>query len=337
MDFDEVHGRARQDAARRTRICRWWRSAIRTRATPSRPINDDVDEVEKILPKAFAGKLKTYQVEVTDVKPMPGDRRRAGRAIAALARNGCLPSLPLPLSYVTLLQAAPTPDDAAASDADDRACGDADGDADRSRAAAADARRDRRRRRQPTTPAPNRGNDAGDDRRRRTAAGTPTADQPTAATAADDGANPFAGGDLGHDQVLATSSRRRGDTSPAASATTRSSNCSTTPSRPTGHEGVAYRDLQPRLPRAAASAAFTEWDVKLALPEAEAQKVLDRHRSATEQPARVPAVEQDRRPRRRRGWRPTPSRRSSSASPASLATSGSGSTASSTASRPSWR
>lgn len=79
-------------------------------------INDNVEEVEQILTDAFGDKLKTYRVDVEEVKPIdpseqasisPDKSLRGFQAITALS----------PFSYVSLLQEPATTEEAASEEA----------------------------------------------------------------------------------------------------------------------------------------------------------------------------------------------------------------------------
>ena len=68
-------------------------------------INDNVVEVEKILAKAFPGKLQTYHVEVRDIAPIPAAEQASTRGADWLDPwRQRLIALPSPANYVALLQ-----------------------------------------------------------------------------------------------------------------------------------------------------------------------------------------------------------------------------------------
>jgi SecD/SecF fusion protein len=69
-------------------------------------INDDVEQVEVILQKAFGDKLERYHVEVDNVKPIPAGGESVGAADMLRSLDRGWPVLPSPLSYVSLLRRA---------------------------------------------------------------------------------------------------------------------------------------------------------------------------------------------------------------------------------------
>jgi len=89
-------------------------------------MNQDVEEVEKILKEKFGDKLRTYHVDVSDVSTIPGELNTGDNARVGAPR---LPALwgpqPWALSVATLLQPAPAepppsePSDGAQAPADD--------------------------------------------------------------------------------------------------------------------------------------------------------------------------------------------------------------------------
>jgi SecD/SecF fusion protein len=68
-------------------------------------INPDVDEVENIITKAFGYKLKTYRVDIENVKAIPGGTESVGAIDRWRTFNRGFSSLPV--SYLTLLQEQP--------------------------------------------------------------------------------------------------------------------------------------------------------------------------------------------------------------------------------------
>ncbi len=225
-------------------------------------VNDDVAGVEKILTEAFAGKLKTYEVEVIDAKAIP-----ATGAVGALERP--IPGLrwwataSLPMSQISLLQVAPatdeteTPADAApAGDAADEVATDV------------------------TPPATEEGDPAVDDAEEDQPATDAAAPADGAADAATEAApaavDPFAGGTtatIRFGEVAQT--QAEGESTPVGGVSySAMEQLLLDALKASGFEGAAYQIANPGYTTATAR-NFPEWTVKIALPQADAQKVFE--------------------------------------------------------------
>jgi SecD/SecF fusion protein len=221
-------------------------------------IDDNIQEVEDIIAKAFAGKLQTYEVTVSDYQDLPpgGATGWLPSRRAAMAWNG----LPLPLGYASLLQAPPQ--DGAA--ADDETASNETPATDAANGGAAESA-------EPSTDdsaAP--AEDAAD-------AAEPAGAAATGGQAGDENPAPetgsFAAGGTSAKMTFAsgTSSDDSGFTGGVSYDTLQQ--LLTDALQAAGHENVAYELTNSEF-EAGTSRSFTEWQVKVALPLAETQKVL---------------------------------------------------------------
>jgi SecD/SecF fusion protein len=219
-------------------------------------INDNVTQVEGILKDAFAGKLKTYDVEISDVEPI-APASGVGLMLPRPWQHRVLPGvpgMPGPLAYATLLQAPA--DEPEEEPADQPAAEEPVTDATETESAAEPA--------QPSADA------------------TAPAAATTPAEAGDDGTAPAA-------TTLAGSPFAEGGTSATIRFATTGLTSESDPTsglsynalqqllseklKEAGHEGVAFEVSNAEYTRGTAR-SFDEWDVKIALPEAEAQRML---------------------------------------------------------------
>jgi SecD/SecF fusion protein len=217
-------------------------------------IDDDVKDVENILKETFAGKLRTYDVEVLDVMPI-APTGSVGQ-MSPIWRHRQLPgalAMPGPFGLAALLQA---PADDEASVADEAASTDTASPADG--AAADDDEEDVADATAPAAESPPAEADAetAGATAERLAAGSPFADGGTSATIR------FAQTGLPSD----------GDATSGLSYNALHQLLSEA-LKDAGHEGVAFEITNADYTRGTAR-SFDEWTVRIALPETDAQQVL---------------------------------------------------------------
>jgi SecD/SecF fusion protein len=232
-------------------------------------VNEDVEQVEQILTDAFKDKLKRYRAEVKDVAPAEPAQTSRLAPPGAPWRHG-LPALPSPLSLVTALQEQPADEaappaeeateandatDAASTPADEAAApaDDAPAEAPADQAAPADAES------APADPAKAPVDAAEDAAAPAEGAAEavesvdPLKSGTTAKVTFGSGDDDLAlAGGINHDALQAL----------VKDALTK-----------TGHPTTTYRLSNPDYDRGSIR-PFTEWDIQLALPEAEAKEVL---------------------------------------------------------------
>jgi SecD/SecF fusion protein len=237
-------------------------------------VNDDIADVQKIITEAFAGELETYQVEVTDAKaiaPTPGDLGWT----PAEGRLRTLGNLPAPLSYLTLLQAE-TADNA--KDAEEKEAEPA--------AAASNAESDDETVSDDTTSATEEAPaDADDSKATPEPPAGAQADAPASgAAAASDSADPaeevvspFAGGGTSATIKFSTPKQAGTGMDGLSSGVSYDSlqQMLIEAIKAEGYEDIAYEIGNPDYQTGSAR-NFEEWQVKLALPQADAEKVLGR-------------------------------------------------------------
>jgi SecD/SecF fusion protein len=240
-------------------------------------VNDDIADVQKIITEAFAGELETYQVEVTDAA-----------AIAPTGDVGLLPTrarlrafgdLPLPLSYLTLLQAAPA-EDSKADEAEPREDA-SDAEADDAKAEGDDAEA---KAEADTTEAVEPAGDAvsADDAEASNEAKADASDGGAAAASdsadpAEEVVNPFASG--GTSATIKFSTPKQAGTGMDGMSSGVSYDALQQllleAIKTEGFEDVAFEISNPDY-QSGSARNFEEWQVKLALPQADAEKVLGR-------------------------------------------------------------
>jgi SecD/SecF fusion protein len=222
-------------------------------------INDDVEAVEEIIAKAFGDKLETYQVSVENLQAIPASGSAVGATGQAPLFGRGLPLLPPPLSYVTLLQEA-SPAENAATDAGAADDADSAEQAEESPVAAdqssatANASPEATETTEPQT-------DAAEDQ--------PSESADAAASDAENGGR-FAGG---------TSATINFSVGSEAAADTGVSRDTLAQSLSDALEAAGHTDVDFTLTNSeyqeGSARTFKTWDVKIALPEAEARRVFD--------------------------------------------------------------
>jgi SecD/SecF fusion protein len=257
-------------------------------------INDDVEKVEEILTEAFDNKLETYQVRVEDIEPIPPAGESVGAVDIMRSWNGWL-VLPLPTSYVTLLQEQPTegattpesepaapPTGEAESTAADTETTPADAPAEVEPASSADTTAT-----EPpavdstTTDAPASTNEPP------AAADAPAGETApaSAAGASGDGADIYAGGTSA--RINFSIGSESGETAGVSHDTLAQLLRDTLDQA--GHAEVAFALSNPGYQEGSSSMrTFKEWDVKLALPETDARQVFDTLTATTNEQAMFP-------------------------------------------------
>jgi SecD/SecF fusion protein len=232
-------------------------------------VNDDIVDVQKIITEAFPGALETYQVEVTDTAPIAPTGDFGFMPLPAQPR--VLGSLPSPLSYLTLLQADDASEDS--EDADAAAAADAKGND-----ATADGEASA-----VTEPATEEVS-ADDSKAAPESSDEANADAAASATAASDSAdpaedviNPFAAGGTSATIKFSTPKQAGTGMDGMSSGVSYDSlqQMLIDAIKAEGHVDIAYEISNPNYQTGSAR-NFEEWQVKLALPPADAAKVLAR-------------------------------------------------------------
>jgi SecD/SecF fusion protein len=227
-------------------------------------VDDNVTEVEQVLADAFAGKLKTYEVSVTDLKAIPADAAGATGWLPPGGRARWWSDAPLPLSYVTMLQAPPADE----SPTNDAKADEAKGEAAKTEEAQAEDT--------PSSEEKEASGDTGGKDAKAPAEGAAKATETPAAAAAVTaaGEDTFAGG---ASATIKFGDVGGGDATDATSASGVSFGAMEQllldALKATGHEGAVYDISNPGHVGETAR-NFSEWNVKLALPLADAEKVF---------------------------------------------------------------
>jgi SecD/SecF fusion protein len=230
-------------------------------------VDDNVTKVERILSDAFAGKLKTYELDVSDVRPIAAD---AAEAVGSLEFERRLwLGMPPHLSYVSLLQAEPAQEEPAEAEEPAATEGDAPAEeavAESDVAAETDA-------------------DAPPEGTAETVAESEATEQEAESDAAETTASPAVEAESDAEPYTASATIKfggvgAGEQSDIATPTGGVSYSAMEQLviealKEAGHEGAAYLISNP-LYTTETARSFAEWNVKLALPVADAQKVLDR-------------------------------------------------------------
>jgi SecD/SecF fusion protein len=258
-------------------------------------INDDVEEVERVLTEAFGDKLETYQVKVDQLKPIPPAGEAVGAAEVWRSLNGGLP-LFSPVSYLALLQDAPAteaaeqpaatedavaptepaePTDAAPAEAEAMPPASGEDTPDQATAnndAAASA---------PANEEPPASDPAAPAEQPAATEGTVEPSSPnnsealgdaSASTDAISGSDPYAGGTSA--RINFSVGSESGQESGVSHDTLEQ--LLTDALQEAGHTQVAFSLSNPEYQEGSASMrTFQDWEVKIALPETEARKVFD--------------------------------------------------------------
>jgi SecD/SecF fusion protein len=237
-------------------------------------VDDNVREVEQILTDAFAGKLETYEISVSDPVAIPaesatgsiGPRRRALDAMLTLSA---------PIGLTSMLQAqedaaAIEETDTTAEPAADSAAPEEDDSQDSADAETESA--------EATPPADAPAADepaAGEAAAETDGDGTSSeaADAEASADSADESSSPFASGGSSATIKFASADDAEGGLAGGVSYPA-IEQLLLDALKGTGHDGVAYDISNPNYAVGTAR-NFDEWTIKLALPVAEAQQVLD--------------------------------------------------------------
>jgi len=223
-------------------------------------INDDVEAVENVLTKAFRDEVQTYNVEIEDVRALPGGSAPAVGSTDLLRFLPCgLAPAPTPFAYLTLLQAQPADEEAAPAETD----------APPAEAAAPPAE-------QPTETVPSEpaGNAAAAPSQSPATGTESTAASGDAASATGED-DPFVGG---------TSARLKfggGDEAEENLGVSHDTLAQLLRDEleNAGHGDVAFQLINPEYTEGSIR-SFPEWEVKIALPQAEAQPVLESLRAS---------------------------------------------------------
>ena len=276
MTFAEV-----MDVLQETKLAAANLSLVRVGETNTRytitTVNDNVDEVESILTDAFKDRLKTYRADVKAVTPTEASQTSL-RAPANQVWQRGLVGLPTPLSYLMLLQqetsdgqpaedAAPAETEAPAGEDASETDATATTDESASASAASDSAEPAATTAETTATDVPGGTEGPTTTAEDTPPAQPAAAEPGAASteAAEDIDNgttakvEFGGGGI---ESLG------GINHDALSMMVKDALAKT------GREGVAYRLTNPQYDRGSIR-AFKDWDIQLALPEAEAQQVFN--------------------------------------------------------------
>jgi SecD/SecF fusion protein len=225
-------------------------------------INDNVREVEGILKKAFAGKLRTYQVEVTNLQPI-APSETVGQMLPRIWQHRLLPGalgMPGPFAYATLLQ-APTSEERTDAEATTENGADASASAEApAEGEAAD----------PAQPSAEGGAAPVEE-----TGSTPAEAADSAADSAREAAagSPFAAGGTSATIRVASTGLSKDDEATGGVSYNALYQLLSEALKNAGHEGVAFEITNAEYTRGTAR-SFDEWNVKIALPQAEAQSVL---------------------------------------------------------------
>ena len=218
-------------------------------------INDNVDDVEKILTDAFGDKLKTYRVDVEEVKAIDASGQAS---IVPLRSLGLFQSLTLasPLSYVSLLQETPNAEDSSVDAENSAATPPAEGES-----VTAD----------PAPPADSPATASDDAEPAKPAADASATPDPAAATTAKaaEPTNPMAGGTSAE---LKFAADKEGDVSGVSHDTLEQMIKDALAKN--NHADAAYL-IESDEYREGSNRPLELWKVSLGLPAAEAQAVLD--------------------------------------------------------------
>lgn len=229
-------------------------------------INQDVEEVERMLAEAFGDRLQTYEVEVSEVGPIGEGETTDGESTSQSRwLPGGLLGVPLPLSYVTLLQqdgAEPAPAAAEETESAETAAAEpaAETPAEATPAAAVPAES------APAAEAPASAEPAG-------SAATP--DEPDAEE--DDAVGSVFTG--GTSAKLRFSGAAEGGAAEGVNHET-VSRLLTDALTSAGHKDAAFRISNPNH-RPGSIRPYQDWDVRLALPVDQANAVLDKLTATT--------------------------------------------------------
>ncbi|HYO25357.1 MAG TPA: protein translocase subunit SecF, partial [Lacipirellulaceae bacterium] len=231
-------------------------------------VDDNVTEVERILQETFGDKLETYEVEVTDVAAIAG-ADATGQLHSAPRGDSLLPPLPMPLGSLALLQApagdaAPAEQPATAAPEDGAApAGDANAGPDAASAAA------------PATGGTTTAGDAASTPAATGDAPEPAAGAASAGDAAAGVADPFAGGGTSATVRFRSTTGQEGVDMAGGVTFDTMEQLLSRALKAEGREGVAFEISNPGYKRGTVR-NFPEWQIKVALPEAESRAVLAR-------------------------------------------------------------
>ncbi|HEX6963638.1 MAG TPA: protein translocase subunit SecD [Lacipirellula sp.] len=253
-------------------------------------INDNVEAVEDILAKAFAGKLETYQVAVEDVQSIPATGEAVGSADMLRQLRRGLPSLPTPMSYLALLQETPaegeTPAETPAEESAAQPAEEADADPAEPAEEGAEGAPAPTAGSEPTAPAEEPADTApAAPAEGTTADNAPSAEEDASATAEESGDDAAeeaasAGGTAGAGDRFAGGTSARLTFSGGTEADQQAGVSHDTlvqmlndALQAAGHTDVAVEAANPDYEEGT-TRTFTTWDVNMALPETAAQEVL---------------------------------------------------------------
>jgi SecD/SecF fusion protein len=207
-------------------------------------INPDVIEVERILTEAFKGKLETYRVEVSDLKPIAGEPAAADASdVGALRTPMFFAGIGSPLNVAVMLQDA-----------------------------GADAAPAEQSTEEPTT------EDDAEDAPAAPPESAPATESSSDATDEDTDieADPFAGGAEAHITFGASGQSEAAAGIDHAALENLVKDALAAAGHETSNFSLSNPEYEPGSIR-----NFTEWDVKLALPQDEARVVLDKLQEET--------------------------------------------------------
>jgi SecD/SecF fusion protein len=249
-------------------------------------MNYNVEEVEKIIADAFKDKLRTYHVEITELKPIGAGEQASHDAEQALRRRlAMLPALPFSATSVSLLQqpaSDPPKDTPPAEAAADPAASNSETATTEEAASEADKQAEPKApdSTQPAEPKPDEPAKPAEDAAAPPAAAEGSAETPAttdapAAEEEDEEDSKFEGGasaviEFGSDEAEGNGGISHDLLDHMLQAALAA----------TGHKETAYSISNAEY-RTGSNRNYKEWDVKLALPEAQAREVFTRLQSET--------------------------------------------------------